>query len=331
VTIEIKNFDDSTNLDELVSRLEFNPFRLIPEESPESRNAAWLCSLQKISQSNGSMVYCATEDSTLAGICAFSPMPWDSQLFKKKMGQIHYLSATTNAANSKLIIENFITKILKVAKEQQYSFILHKCPSENFRNQGLLEEYGFRLKSTILNFAYDYRKQDPSKIQITPPPSDIKIRLAKPNDEEATVHVSHLAYENFFGRYHADENISREQATHVYEEWIHSSYKGYADLILVAEHEKRIVGFSIWKKSSQEEKKLSNRLAHLSLGAVDPGFASKGIYNSLLLEGLKALELDNDIVMIPTQICNYPAQRAYIRLGWRPNDSFHDFHLWLPS
>jgi len=331
VAIVINELDSNINLIELISRLEFNPFRMLPGESPETRNAAWLGALQKISRIKGSIIYSAIENSTAVGLCAFSPMPWDSQLFQRKMGQIHYFSATTTAANPNLILEKMITRTLESAQEQHYSFILHKCSSDNFRNLGLLEKHGFRLKSTILNFTYEYRKQDVNKIQITPLPSGFLIRHAEPNDEEATVHVSHIAYENFFGRYHADENFTRKQATHVYEEWIHSSFHGYADVILIAEYQGKIVGFSIWKKSSPEEKELTNRISHLSLGAVDPGFASKGLYNSLLFEGLKALQPNSDLVLIPTQICNYPAQRSYMRLGWRPNDSFHDFHLWLPK
>jgi len=247
------------------------------------------------------------------------------------MGQIQYLSVASGTKDPYHVYEKLINKILERAKSENYSFLLHKCSSENFQAMGMLEKHGFVLKSTILNFFLSFQNQDINTIQIPKLPTDIQIRDAQPSDEEATVQVSHLAYENFFGRYHADERFTRAQATHVYEEWIHSSFNGYADVILVAEHKKNIVGFSIWKKSSQDEKNLSNRLAHLSLGAVDPGFASKGIYNSLLLEGLKALQPDNDIVTIPTQICNYPAQRAYIRLGWRPYDSMHDFHLWLSS
>lgn len=329
MTIKIIELESTDQLKELLPHLEFNPFRLIPGETPETKNAAWLCGLQKLSQMEGSFIYLAKNNATLSGLCAFTPLPWDSRLFQQKMGQIQYISVSSAIKDPSFALEKMIEKVLETAKSQKYSFLLHKCSSDNFQTMGILEKHGFTLKSTILNFSFNFQNQKICDLKIPRLPTDIHIRVANPSDEEATVLVSHLAYDNFFGRYHADERFSRAQATRVYEEWIHSSFHGFADVILVAEHDKKIVGFSIWKKSSTEEKKLNQRLSHLSLGAVDPGYASKGIYNSLLYEGLKALQPDSDLVTIPTQICNYPAQRAYIRLGWRPYDSLHDFHLWL--
>ena len=323
--------DSNIDLEGLVPQLEFNPFRMIPGETPETRNAAWLSGLQKLYQVKGSALFLAEENGKLTGLCAFSPLPWDSKLFTQKMGQIQYISITASTENPLLAKEKLVQKTLIWAKSEQYSFLLHKCFSDNFRTISILEKHGFALKSTILNFCFDFHSHKIDEMRALILPDDFSIRIAKPSDEEDTVIVSHQAYGNFFGRFHADERFTRSQATLVYEEWIHSSYHGYADVILVAEHNRKIVGFSIWKKSSSEEKKLTNRLCHLSLGAVDPKYASKGIYNSLLFEGLKALEPDNDLVLIPTQICNYAAQRAYIRLGWSPYDSFHDFHLWLSA
>lgn len=327
--IKIFELESTDQLKEIIPHLEFNPFRLIPGETPETKNAAWLCGLQKISQMEGSFIFLAKTNATISGLCAFTPLPWDSHLFQQKMGQIQYISVASTTKDPSFALKMMIEKVLEKAKSQKYSFLLHKCSSDNFQTMGILEKHGFNLKSTILNFSLNFQNQKISESEITKLPDKIHIRNAKPSDEEATVLVSHSAYDNFFGRYHADERFSRAQATHVYEEWIHSSFHGFADVILVAEHDKKIVGFSIWKKSSTEEKKLRQRISHLSLGAVDPEYASKGIYNFLLYEGLKVLQPDSDLITIPTQICNYPAQRAYIRLGWRPYDSIHDFHLWL--
>jgi ribosomal protein S18 acetylase RimI-like enzyme len=326
---QIIDLDPAIDLVQLVSQLEFNPYRLLHGESPETRNAAWANGLQSLNNNKDGLIFQVMENNKIAGICAFTPLPWDSRLFQKKMGMIQFLSITNSAKDPYLVLEKMLAHIIHLAKSKQYAFLLHKCASDNFKVIHSLEDHGFKLESTILNFMFNFHTQDLNQLQISPLPSGFKIRKAEPSDEENLVIVSQKAYDNFFGRYHADERFTKLQATGVYEEWIHSSFHGYADLILVAENQGRIVGYSIWKKNSNEEKKLSNRLSHLSLGAVDPEYSSKGIYNSLLFEGLKALSPDSDLVLIPTQICNYPAQRAYIRLGWRPYDSFHDFHLWL--
>ena len=73
----------------------------------------------------------------------------------------------------------------------------------------------------------------------------------------------------------------------VYEQWVRSSFEGWADWILVAEVDGRIAGYAVWKKASALEVKHSFDIAHCNLEAIHPDFFGRGLYTALTLEGMR--------------------------------------------
>jgi hypothetical protein len=160
---------------------------------------------------------------------------------------------------------------------------------------------------------------------------DITVRLAEDRDRDALIEVTVKAFRAHFGRYHADERISPQQAIAVYEEWIRSSCSGYADWIVLAEMNQQIAGFSIWKKPSPLEQALSVTVGHYSIAATHPAFAGRGLFGILTYAGMQLLDGLCHCIEGPTHINNYPVQRGYTKLSWRIADARHSFHKWLKA
>jgi ribosomal protein S18 acetylase RimI-like enzyme len=182
---------------------------------------------------------------------------------------------------------------------------------------------------TVLDYVYDLRS---SPLRTVAPPrlfEGAEIRFAEDGDLDELISVARASFQNHFGRFHADERISGEQAVRVYEEWIKSSCRGYADWVLVAKMDGRIAGYSVWRKPSSFESDLKTKLGHYSIGAVHPDYYGRGFFSALTFHGMRLFQGVADCIEGPTHVNNYQIQRAYDKLHWRVRDARHSFHKWL--
>ena len=122
---------------------------------------------------------------------------------------------------------------------------------------------------------------------------------------------------------------SSDLATRIYEEWIVSCAKGWADSVYVVTNGKRVAGYSAWKKPSAVDVSHGFRLGHYSIGAVHPDFFGRGLFKALTHAGMEGLCEFADWIEGPTHIENHPVQRGYLRLGWQIGGAQHSFHKWL--
>ena len=263
------------------------------------------------------------------GIISYADNPWETKLFGKKMGAIKNLVVNPNSTQRADAMHELLNHTIIWARRRGIDCLLCKTCTDDTLSIHELERQGFLLMDTLLDYVYDYRK---SPFRVLPQPKPIpgnSVRLADENDVGQLTTLARAAFGKHFGRYNADERITRLQATQVYEEWINASFKGWADWILVAEINKQIAGFSIWKKPSQLEQSLPVRLGHYSIGAVHPAYYGRGIFSTLTYEGMKMFDGKVDCLEGPTHINNYPVQQTYTKLHWRIADARHSFHKWL--
>jgi hypothetical protein len=181
----------------------------------------------------------------------------------------------------------------------------------------------------MLDYAYDPHR-DP--FETVPRPElfpGCTTRLATADDREALMRVSENAFGGHFGRFHSDPRLPRDVSTRVYREWLRSSCEGYADYVVVAEVEGRVVGYTVWKDPSPREKRFGVRIGHYSIGAVHHDFAGRGLFGALTHAGMALLHGAVDRLGGPTHVNNYPVQRGFARLRWRVGNAHHTLHRWL--
>jgi hypothetical protein len=119
--------------------------------------------------------------------------------------------------------------------------------------------------------------------------------------------------------------------TRVYDEWVRSSFAGWADWILVAEVEGAIAGYGVWKKASALEARHSLDIAHYNLAAIHPDFSGRGLYTALALDGMRMAQSFATRLDGPVHVSNYPVHHALQKLGWRTAGARHSFHKWLQA
>jgi dTDP-4-amino-4,6-dideoxy-D-galactose acyltransferase len=320
----------STLLDDLkkISILSgYLPYRYIKEKR-QNIELYWLEEVDdKINKGSYSLLLMSGEK--IKGFVMFEDLPWDSKYFGNKMGAItnFILEEDCESDDAEILLD----ELEKYARKQNYSFILAKSYTDNVSVIQSLEKKGFYLVDTLLDFVWDRCLYPVDESMLTGIDNNITVVNAKMEDEDKLRQVANSAFSAHFGRYHSDRCIPNRCATKVYEEWISSSLRGYADLFLVARVDGQIAGYSIWKNENEREKKYGLEIGHYSIAGIDPAFKGKGLFKILTMEGMKVLSKTVRRIEGPTHINNYPVQNGYTKLNWRISDARHSFHKWLKA
>ena len=146
-----------------------------------------------------------------------------------------------------------------------------------------------------------------------------------PNEAEKVRTLAAESFKGYSGHYHADNRLDPKKCDEVYSSWAFNSciYKDFANEVLVAVLENRIVGFAALRINDSKE-------GEVVLNGVLPEFQRMGIYRMLIensiiwfmRQGMKRM-------IISTQITNIAVQKAWVRVGFQPHSSFYTFHRWF--
>jgi len=317
------------SIEPLFSNSSFKPYHNIAKGIEKNIDQFWINRVFKAMAVNKTKSFIAELCNEPVGFISISDLPWDSKIFNIPMASITEFVVDSNHRAKNEIGQALIDKSIGWAKQSGYKFLLCKTYSDDLTSIHLVENSGFFLVDTLLDYAIDFRKTPFDVIPSQNPSQEVIIRFANPDDEQELVMLAKDSFRNHFGRYHSDPIFSREQAIQVYIEWMRSSLSGYADYFVLAEIGGRIAGLSIWKKTTDEEKEIPLRISHYNLGAIHPDFFSRRLFTLLTYEGMKIFQGQTDIIEGPTHINNYPVQRGYSRLNWQIYGARHSFHKWL--
>lgn len=322
--------DDITDIRDLVASWSYDPFAYMRALSDCDMQGYYLEDIRDIRDDGGCVVIVA-EKSRILGFAVLSRLPWDSAYFGKKMGSIKYLVAHDGLSCTSEIHETLLKKVVETANKFNMEYLLCQRSTADSAAIHALERGGFLLMDTMLDFTYNYEKTPLDKVTIPSCPEEFTLRLADKNDQGELMDLSKAAFQGHFGRYHADSRVTDEQSTGVYEQWLKSSCEGWADWIIVAQHQNRIAGYSVWKNPSEKEVKYAIELGHYSIGAVGPAYQHRGLFGLLTYEGMKIMEDHCRFLVGPTHVNNYGVQGGYAKLGWKICGGRHSFHKWLSS
>jgi ribosomal protein S18 acetylase RimI-like enzyme len=261
----------------------------------------------------------------LASLFVIADLPWESAILGRRMAVLKgfFIDDTLDVRDA--LADHTVRRAIDWAAQQNIRFVLCKVYADDPMAIQALQRNGFRLVETVLNYVYDCHEEHSDLSAL----NNVTIRPAEASDLPRLVEIARAAFKTHVGRFHADPNLSIEEAGRIYEEWIRSSCRGYADAVFVAECDRKIAGFSVWRDPLEREVAVGIRSAHYSIGGVDPAFQKRGLFRALTLAGMRRYRREADLIEGPTNLRNLPVQRAYDRLGWTLRDRQHTFHRWL--
>lgn len=324
VNIEVFNKSHLEGVRKLMLNTDFKSYRYFMRDIPIEKINNYLN--KQISEALSGKLgtfYVALRKSKVVGLGILEELEWDSNIFEIKMARINNLTADDTSLEAERVKDSLLRFLSRESADRGIKHLSCKVNTDDFTSIHALERNRFNLMDTVLDYTFDFRKY-PIK-DFNPP---CVIRSFKEKDINSIVEVAREAFSNHFGRFHSDKRL-RKRAVELYAKWAENACQGYGDIVFVAELNKRIIGYSVWRIPNLSEKLLGIRIGSYNIGVVRPDAHGKGIFKALTLAGMKWFEGKVDIIEGPTHVNNYPVQRGYATLMWKIVDARHTFHKWI--
>jgi ribosomal protein S18 acetylase RimI-like enzyme len=318
-------------LREALPRFAHVPLAHLHHLKSDQRLNYWLDEITQSLADETSIGFGSMAASSVNGFIIYNDSPWDSKITGRRIGTINHLAVIPDDRASTEILHALIDELLRSLVKRGTQCVVCKVQSDEPALVHALEQRGFLLMDTLVDFVFDFSRTPLETINLPRRDPELKIRPAAPQDLSALMAINEKAFGAYFGRYHADPQLPTGAATKIYAEWVRSAFEGWADWILVTEVDDKIAGYGLWRKPLEIETKNSLPVAHYDLAAIDPEFRGRGLWTALMLDGMRIAREFAQYIIGPVHVTNYPVQHSLQKFDWRSSGARHSFHRWLRS
>jgi hypothetical protein len=200
--------------------------------------------------------------------------------------------------------------------------------AQDTRGLLLLQELGFAMMDTIVVYLLELERWKGKRIQ-----TEGYIREYRPADLPALKAIAKEAFAvsgDNLNRFISDPHLPDERCGRFYEEWLVNSCNGsVADVVLVAEQDGEIVGFTTGRIDEEMSAKLRIRYGSVPLSAVSTKARHKGIYTALARAMIVWMLERADVCESKTQVTTVFVQQSYHKFGRTLIRAYHTFRKWF--
>lgn len=307
----------------ILLQYEYKPYRQYFTKSDDSKlNRYFLKKVDSLLSNKGTQNLVVKENSEIAGILSWSESLWDSQQLGIKMARINQLIVRKDIHNT-YIIKKLLTSVTKRCKHRSIKYLFHRVEVDDLLTFQILEKAGFQLQDVIINFCFNLRT---SRI----PLFKSKFVIIRPYRSKDLRCLQEIARTSFiYDRFHSDPQLNKKRSDQLHAAWISNACQGLADIVLVAELNKRVVGFVSCKVDKLSERYLPFSFGTIDLIAVDRDVQGRGVGKALMRKALDWFSDKVDIIEVGTQVRNYPALRLYQKLGFKIVSANFSLRKWF--
>ena len=238
-------------------------------------------------------------------------LPWDSELYGRKMGRITHICGTLGARTIRALIE-----------DSPFEHLAARVDASDIDTQRALTEAGFFQVDSVLKFLHDPARGAPPEPAARRSRTRSTFRKYEPGDRDGILSLTADTYARYPGRYHADPWLKPRGAER-YVRWAEKYVDGEADTIWVSESNGRVVGYLAFRYNR-------TFLRVLGMGCYGAGLGASrgGDYQSLCRHALMTTrDIDWKFAEFDTQIDNYHVHRIYRDLQFDYVYAEHTYHL----
>jgi len=277
-------------------------------------------------QSNHNLgAYLAHVQGKVVGLGTLRFLPWDTQIFSKKMAMTQHLIATGTYEERAGILNALVKKLIERAHDAGVKHLAIKADTADTSCIHSVGGQDFKLMDVLVVYSFDFSKSQLGEMKYS-----LKIRGQEEGDVESVVDVSRSSFHNYIDRFHSDPTLDDQQCDTLYAEWARNScLRLVADYVTVAEDDGEVVGFATSKMHKGINEFIDRKLGEIVLVCVSPKARGGGLYTSFIHQGLEQFRGKADVVQVVTQINNIAVQRAWSNLGFRLIGSRCTFHKWI--
>ena len=322
---------DSTAINDLREALPLFthlPLAHLPHSIPDQRRAYWLDEIRQSLADETSIAF-GWSASGRSTDSSFTMIRLGQPRHGRSMGTVKHLAVTNDDPAGVEILRELTSELMQTLADRGTECVVCRVQSSELAAIHALEQSGFLLMDTLLDFVFDFSRTPLEKIRFPERDGQLKIRRGNAADLPTLFDINEKSFGNYFGRYHADPRIPAGAATRIYTEWVRSAFQDWADWILVAEVDDQIAAYGLWRKALGIEERNSLRVAHYDLAAIDPKFRGRGLWTALMHDGMSIARDCAQYLIGPVHVSNYPVHHLLQKFGWNTSGARHSFHKWL--
>ena len=140
------------------------PYRFLHREISENLTNFWLCEIRDWMNAGQGCVFLATDSGRVVGMAVYVDLPWDSKIFECRMGSIKYLIVDEQVSYSRGVCRRLLAHLTKWALANKIEFLLCKTYANDSVLIHTLQETGFLLVDTLLDYLFDSRRTPISEL-----------------------------------------------------------------------------------------------------------------------------------------------------------------------
>ncbi len=325
--IDLKKFAGEEEFDTIVEQYRFKPFWWVRQIDSASQSRLMRRHLEQMRETATAVILGAysQHDLELCGFVTLSPLVWDSEHFGVSVWRVGHLGVWGDLALQRetacALVHSLVSRAYSVGAQTLFVWI----PLDAICVIHALESVGFHVMESQVYWAFDLKGQT-----LPLPKTDAVYRAHTLADTESLVALARRMYTHIPDRFHADPQFPVAASDELYARWLYNSCTGEAaDHILVLDVNGRVAGYSTMRFLDDQAGLCNIRMGQLLLGAIEPEFRQKGLYDDLLRSSLLWLQsVQADLAFVGTQSNNIMAQMGMARSGWRPVCGGLSLHFW---
>jgi ribosomal protein S18 acetylase RimI-like enzyme len=239
-------------------------------------------------------------------VTGFTPLPWDTQFFGRRIAIASEPSYTAEA----------FAGMLRTAAAAGIECLYLLVDARDAALLRLAQEAGSHLADIRITFAQKLGEHTPYKQEAT-----ISVGPVREDQIDTLLKCSHDCFTN--SRFYRDPHFTRAQCVALYEAWTEKSCRGWADTVLLAEHQQTPAGFVSCLMAADNQGKIG-------LICVNPAARGQGVGKQLMHAALDWFaDRGADGVSVITQGSNALALRLYQECGFTITSVGLWFHKWF--
>jgi dTDP-4-amino-4,6-dideoxy-D-galactose acyltransferase len=240
-----------------------------------------------------------------AGPCRF--LAWDSEFFGLRIARCE--RSPRDAGE--------LARVVTWCREQSIECVYALTPADDLAGVRVLEHGEFRLVDVRMTYEARIERDDASSMRF----SRREIRVARESDVSALRAIASESHTD--SRFYADGRFDRARCAELYATWIEKSVRGWADVVLVAEHRANVAGYITCHARDSGRGEIG------LVGVASPA-QGQGLGRALVESALRWFaEHGVERASVVTQARNVAAQRLYQSSGFRTSAVELWHHRWF--
>src|SRR5215831_12058500 len=167
------------DLREALPRLAHVPLAHLPQLDIERRRAYWLNEISRSLTDKSSMAFAWVDSGRIDGFLIYTDSPWDSRIIGRRIGTLKHLAVASDGPAGVKILRELINALMQPLAERGIQCVFCRVQSGELASIHALEQSGFLLMDTLLDFVFAFPAKGREQVNFRPPDKRVSIHRAR--------------------------------------------------------------------------------------------------------------------------------------------------------